>query len=525
MARYFNVGGPCNAADNYMLPAAERLPEVMSLIHKKQYFVVHAQRQCGKTTAFQSLADEINAKGEMAALYLTVEEVQPFTDPQDGIPGIANQLRSAADVYSSLFGGVTKPEMILATENEDVTTKVRATLHYLATKCAKPLAVFIDEVDCLSEGTLIAFLRQLRSGKITYNNRPGQFPISIALIGMRNIRDYKMRIRPEGLSTGEASPFNVITEAMTLNLFTEAEMRTLYRQHTDETGQVFEEAALKKAWYYSHGQPYLVNALARWCVEKIHHEDFSQPITLDDMKTAKEEIVRERGTHLDSLLEKLKDPRVRRVVEPVLLGERLTMDRLEDDYRYTLDLGLLRELPSGDVVPANPMYADVIGRFLTWPTQFNLRTQIRETPWATETGLDMAGLMAAFQDFWRKNCASCTQVYEYHEATPHLVLMAFLQRVTNGSGRIDREMALGKEALDLGVEFLDHTYAVEVKMLGNYDKSHVGAYRQLASYMDSLGEKEGWLVVFDPDMSKPWDEKISSEDVDHEGKTIHVIRC
>ena len=49
MARWFNIAGPCIAADHYMLPAAERLPDVMSLIRKKQSCVVHAPRQCGKT--------------------------------------------------------------------------------------------------------------------------------------------------------------------------------------------------------------------------------------------------------------------------------------------------------------------------------------------------------------------------------------------------------------------------------------------------------------------------------------------
>ncbi len=53
MARWFNIGGPCNPAKHYMLPAAERLPEVMSLIRKEQYFVVHAPRQCGKTTSLK----------------------------------------------------------------------------------------------------------------------------------------------------------------------------------------------------------------------------------------------------------------------------------------------------------------------------------------------------------------------------------------------------------------------------------------------------------------------------------------
>ena len=63
MERFFNIAGPCNPVDHYMLPATGRLPDVISLIRKKQYFVVHAQRQCRKTTAMLALRNEINAGG------------------------------------------------------------------------------------------------------------------------------------------------------------------------------------------------------------------------------------------------------------------------------------------------------------------------------------------------------------------------------------------------------------------------------------------------------------------------------
>lgn len=63
MARWFNTAGPCNPVDHYMLPAMRRLPEVQRLIAQKGYFVVHAPRQMGKTTALLSLAQELNAAG------------------------------------------------------------------------------------------------------------------------------------------------------------------------------------------------------------------------------------------------------------------------------------------------------------------------------------------------------------------------------------------------------------------------------------------------------------------------------
>ena len=523
MSRYFNIGGPCNAADNYMLPAAERLPEVMKLIDKKQYFVIHAQRQCGKTTAFQALAREINTKGEMAALYCTVETVQEFTDPQIGLPMIAEVLRQWAVDSLAEFANYTYAS--LATEIGDVNpvSCVGNTIKFLTRKAGKNLVMFIDEVDCLSEGTLVSFLRQLRAGKIAAAGGT-PFPISVALIGMRNIRDYRMRVRPESQSTGEASPFNVITEAMTLNLFTKEEVATLYSQHTSETGQVFEPEAIEKAYEFSRGQPYLVNALARWCVEKIHDEDFSQPITAADMLEAKEKLVRERGTHLDSLMEKAKDPRCRPIVEKVMLGEDLNRNDNAENIAYCLDLGLLIE-ENGVLKPANPIYSETIGRYLSYETQQSVRMHVQENPWLKDGHLDMPGLIAAFQQYWRENAGTMKSIYGFTEAVPHLVMQAFLQRVINGGGQIIREMALGKKALDLGVLYQEEKYAVEIKMKYNFDRSPEKAYAQVKGYADHLGVPEGWLVVFDPDMTKPWEEKISTAEVVQDGKAIHVIHC
>ena len=525
MARWFNIGGPCNPADNYMLSAMDRLPEVAGLIRKRQYFVVHAPRQCGKTTAFLSFANETNAKGEAIALYCSLEAVQEFPKAADGIPKVCALIKDAIDGVPE-FGDLPKAAWPIRqmTADETISSGVKAVLSQMAAKVApKPLIVLFDEVDCLGGETLITFLRQLRNGKIDMGKGKA-FASSVALIGMRDIRDYKAKIRPDSETLGSASPFNVITKAMTLRSFTEEEVRALYRQHTDETGQVFEEDAILKAWEYSQGQPYLVNALARWCVEEIHHEDFTKSVTGADMDAAKEKIIRERGTHLDSLMERMKEPRVRRIVESVMLGKDMLFDESEDDVRFVLDLGILKNV-NGTLVPSNPMYAEIIGRYLSWSTQERMKRVIPETPWVREDGLDMAGLMTAFQQFWRENASEDAVPFGYREAYPHLVLQAFLQRVINGGGQILREMALGRGRLDLGVHFRGAVYAVEVKTRALYEKSHEKAHRQVLGYMDRLGVAEGWLVVVDADLTKPWEEKISSEDIQLDGKAIHVVGC
>jgi hypothetical protein len=312
---------------------------------------------------------------------------------------------------------------------------------------------------------------------------------------------------------------------MTLRTFTDAEIAALYAQHTAETGQVFEPEAIRLACEYTCGQPYLVNALARWCVEEIHRDDYSKPITAADMHEAKEKIIRERGTHLDSLMERMKEPRVRRLVEPVMLGEERPVSRNSDDYLYALDLGLVKEDAKLRLVPANPMYAETIARYLTRDDQDDMMASVPETPWVKDDGVDMQGLLLAFQDFWRENAQMNRAPFEYNEAYPHIVLQAFLQRVLNGGGEIVREMALGKGALDLGVLFRGAKYAVEVKLRYLWDRSPEKALQQVRRYTDHLGVEEGWLVVFDPDMAKPWDEKISHEDRVEDGKSIHIFFC
>ena len=522
MERFFNIAGPCRPGKHYMLPAMDRLPDVVSLIRKEQYFVVHAQRQCGKTTAFLALAKEINSKAERVAMYCSLEVANAFPEAETGLPVICERIRGAAETIPGSDDSLIA-QLNAIPERDLVSSGVLRSLSIISKHVGKPLVVFFDEVDCLSDQTLLTFLRQLRDGAIS-KEKGVDFPASIALVGMRDIRDYKARIRPDAESLGSASPFNVLTKAMTLRTFTDEEVASLYAQHTAETGQRFEPEAVQVACLYSCGQPYLVNALARWCVEEIHGERYDETITASDMHAAKEKIIRERGTHLDSLMERMKEPRVRRVVEPVMLGEMANFDELQDDVRLVLDLGILKM--DGKVLkPANPMYAEIIGRYLSWGTQQGMGITVPETPWVKDDGLDMQGLLLAFQDFWRENAGVYAPPFGYAESYPHIVLQAFLQRVINGGGEIIREMALGKGALDLGVLFRGGKYAVEVKLKYNYEKSPEKAYDQVCRYMDHLGVDEGWLVVFDPDKAVTWDVKLRHEDIARGNKRIHLFCC
>ncbi|MDR1023273.1 MAG: AAA-like domain-containing protein, partial [Prevotellaceae bacterium] len=347
-----------------MVEASTRLKGVEQLIDMKQYFVIHAARQSGKTTYLKDLTERINAGGKYYALYCSLEAMQEITDPEKAIPEIVRKLSYAL----ALSHIPQKHDFAKDADYSNFTNVLNMSLALFCMQLDKPLVIFFDEADCLSERALITFLRQLRDG---YNNRPEiPFVHSIALVGMRNIRDFKAKARPDSQTLGSASPFNIVTESLTLKNFTKEEIAHLYQQHTDDTGQIFEKEAIELVCQQTQGQPWLVNAIAREVIEETLHSDYAQPVTAEMVKSAVQTIILRRDTHIDSLLERLKEERVRKVIEPIIIGEDF-FNRLSDDFQYVVDLGLITS-DQGRLAPANPIYAEVIARTLTFDTQQNL---------------------------------------------------------------------------------------------------------------------------------------------------------
>ena len=94
MNRFFNTAGPCVPGKHYLLASADRLQEVVGLIAREQYFVIHAARQSGKTTLLLDLRNTLEAEGRRRAIYCSLEAVQGVTDPAEGLPAIARSVMS-----------------------------------------------------------------------------------------------------------------------------------------------------------------------------------------------------------------------------------------------------------------------------------------------------------------------------------------------------------------------------------------------------------------------------------------------
>ncbi|MFV9502970.1 MAG: AAA family ATPase [Oscillochloridaceae bacterium umkhey_bin13] len=516
MARWFNVAGPCKPDLHYMLPATARLPDVLRLIRQQSYFVLHAPRQTGKTTAMLALAQELTASGHYLAALLSVEVGAPFSEePETGEFAMLDAWRGATGWQ--LPAQLQPPPWPTA----EAGRRIGAALSTWAQNAPRPLVIFIDEIDALQGTLLLSVLRQLRDG---YPGRPNAFPSALALIGLRDVRDYKVASGgSERLHS--ASPFNIKVESLTLANFTPTEVADLYAQHTADTGQIFTPAALARAFELTQGQPWLVNALARQATEVIA-PDPRIPIDATQLDLAKDRLIQRQDTHLDSLAERLREPRVRAVIEPLLAGLTLG-DVPTDDLRFVQDLGLVRLPPEGGMVIANPIYREVLPQMLA-ATAIASLPRISPT-WLTPTGqLDQGQLLAAFLAFWRQHGEPLLGTAPYAEIAPHLVLMAFLHRVANGGGHITREYAIGRDWMDLLLAYGHVRVAIEVKVWRPRRSDPLSeGLSQLDAYLAGLDLLTGWLIIFDRRTNAaPLAERTSSTELQTPtGRTVTVIRA
>lgn len=518
MARQFNTTGPCSAEKHYMLPPERRLPGLLPLIEHELYFVLHAARQTGKTTTMRAFAERLRGLG-YAAAHVTLEESQGVEAVDEAEP---IWLAAIDDAAAAQLPPELRPPPRAAWRERESSTRLR---QWLAAWCEaqspRRVVLLLDEADIVTGPALISLLRQLRAGFIT---RPERFPSSIALIGMRELRDYLTHAK-DGAAVNPGGPFNIKAESLTLRNFTEAEVAELYQQHTDDTGQRFESEAIARAFYWTQGQPFLVNALARKAVMELV-PDTQLPVSGLHIDEAKELLIRSRTTHLYSLTERLKEPRVARIVQAVMMGDEPRSIAYDgDDWQYAVDLGLLRKGRDG-AEAANPLYREVLARQLN----YNLQESFPDPryAWLTPEGrLDFSGLVRTFLLWWRENGDALPGENPlYAEAVPHLAFMAYLQKIVNGGGQVYREYAANRRALDLLVVYGPDRFVVEIKRVRErdaLDTVQAAAIEQTLNYLDEVGEREAWILVFDQRPKRSWKQRLWSKVVERDGRVLRLF--
>jgi hypothetical protein len=492
-----------------------RLSSVRALVEQEKYFILHAPRQTGKTTTMISFVQAMNQEGQYAAVYANVEPAQAVRHDVEK----ANKAFISAVAENARF--FLPKENWPSEDIQNIKPDAEMFKKFLQRWCAelpKPLVLFIDEADSLIGDSLLSLLRQLRSG---YALRPTAFPHSVALIGLRDIRDYRIYSENEKRFVIGGSAFNIKDKSLTMGNFSPEDVRELYAMHTAETGQQFTEEALDLVFEQTQGQPWLVNALGREMCFEEHKVPDNATVQAADVYRAVEILILRRDTHLDHLGDKLSEPRVAKVIGRILAGDDAYPqpdEDYDDDVRYLKDLGLIRRTQDGLAI-ANPIYREVVPRQLTWVQQ-EMWASRPEWYIGTDGRLSIEAVLTRFLEFYRENGEMLTQRKTYTEAAHHLTFMAWLQRIVNGGGYIRREYAAGLGFIDLVIEYGPDKFVFELKNERNYKQEK--ALAQIAAYARRISVQECYLMVFRRQMTNP-DQVGERTLVDHEGLKVHVI--
>jgi hypothetical protein len=222
---------------------------------------------------------------------------------------------------------------------------------------------------------------------------------------------------------------------------------------------------------------------------------------------------------LDALGERLKEPRIRRVVQAIITGETdVSINREDPDVMLAMDLGLVRWDIDGGFTIANPIYEEILTRKLNLGYHDNMPSPSSWQWQKADGSIDMDKMLKEFQNFWRRHADRWEEKAEYTEAFPHLLLLAFLQRVLNGGGSIERECAAGSGRMDLCIEYSEHRYIIEVKLTRDYDSPETvkeEGLEQIGKYRDRFPPGvPAWLIIFDrrsKTRQQPWEQRITWE--------------
>jgi len=496
--RIFETRGPVDPSRNYVVPRQTEIAELAERIKQGRYIVIFAPRQTGKTTFFRWTLDALSTEDNTYfPIQLDFETYQNISI--EAFYGYLHQ-----DICEEILNTFQKRQSVPSEGLLQFLEKSSITDHVSMIGFFKNLAgylkkqrfvIIIDEFDGIPRGALSDFLYALR--RIYLSKTTERCPYSVGIVGVKSITqlNYDRSI----------SPFN-IQDDFALPNFTVSQVRELFEQYTEETGQVVAKDVIERLHKQTAGQPFLVNRLGQILTEEMEI-GLEQSISLSHFETAHKQILIERNVNISHLTTNIrKKPRFESALLRIALKEQPVPFNLDNEIISELfTYGVIVSDSDGNCRIVNPIYQYRIMR--TFQPLFN---GLEDEYFSEETDTDfidyltpddkinMRLLLANFHDFIARAGYRILQVPDTpQEFVGQYLLFGYLDAfVRQVHGFMYLEVRSGRGRMDLIILHQNAKYIVETKIWeGN--KRYQAGKRQLAKYLKLEGIYEGYYVVFD----------------------------
>jgi hypothetical protein len=487
--RKFNITGSIIPEEHYYVDRRPQIEKLTALVEEKTYFVINRPRQFGKTTLLNFLAQHLQATGQYAPALISFQSLAQRAD--------ISEAEFYAEVAKLLLEELTVAHT-LSIPAPNAISRRSEFFDWLREICQnRKLVLLIDEIDAMPETVVIGFLANLREMYLQRSRRPrrGGAPHAVTLAGVHDIKNLKARYRDETQTIGSGSPFNIAID-YALPPFSLENIRQYYLQHTQETGQEFDERVFARVHHVTSGHPWLVSVLAKTLVEELA-PDRRQKIRLPHVEKAIQELIDSRNANFESLFKNARHPKLFHIVLDLLQGKQRRFNIQNDG----IDLGVTYGVFSAknrQLILANSIYAQVLYQhFEEELEEWDVSGLVSSNRVIDAAGqLDFAQVLEKFQVFMKAKGAAVKKNRSFKEATGQLLLLSYLDLLVNGKGWTFKEVQSGEGRIDVMCCYGQQKEIVELKLWYGERKYEEGL-EQLAKYLESESLDHGWLIVFD----------------------------
>ena len=511
MTKEFNVTGTCIAKRHYMVDTTPKLKAIQALVDKGKYFTINRPRQYGKTTTLQMLGKTLRASGEYIVFSLSFASVGDamFDNEFAFAPKFIHILAGYADTQApELKDWLEKIEF----ETPDMQALDKA-ITEMCQQTDKKIVVLIDEVDKSSNNQLfVSFLGMLRDKYLVRDDVKTLH--SVVLAGVHDVKSLKLKLRPEEEKKFN-SPWNIAVDFKVDMNFNPIEIASMLKEYVAEKSVAMDiEQMSERLFFYTSGYPYLVSKLCMILDENIMPTKTEVSWTVDDLDQAAQMLMREPdNVNFTSMFINLEhNPELYNLVS------QLIFDNVEIDFDQSVPavhLGILYGLFAANgknrLMIHNRIYRERIANYMIVKLQIEglNKSKYNLSPYnfsgqfvRDDNSLDMALALVKFQSFMREH--NSVKNRDFLEKDGRLLFMAFMKPIINGSGYDFKEPQISDEQrLDVVITFYQYRYLAELK-IWHGEVAHQKGLAQLSAYLDKLGMKEGYLVIFNHNKKKTW---------------------
>ncbi|MDD6108599.1 MAG: AAA-like domain-containing protein, partial [Ruminococcus sp.] len=352
MNRYFNITGPCNPKEHYMVNLDSRLAQIKKMVDARQYFAINKGRQYGKTTMLDALQEYL--KQQYSVIFLDFQS-QMSTAMFENEAIFANAFADAF-IEAAMFSNQDALMNISKSQLDGITNLVDLfrKLSFICKLNDKKIILMIDEVDSAANNQVfLDFLAQLRGYYLQRNKRP-TFQ-SVILAGVHDIRNLRQKIRPDA-EYKHNSPWNIASSFDVDMSFSVSDIAGMLEDYENDHHIGMNVEKISQLIYdYTSGYPVLVSTICKWMDEK------NTKWTVEDLTGAVKQVIMDRSPLFESLINKLEDDETLRSLLYAMLfqGKKFLFSAYDATIHSAMMYGFVKN-QNGTVAISNRIFETVI---------------------------------------------------------------------------------------------------------------------------------------------------------------------